>query len=88
MNKATLVFVCSDNDAIAKTKQSFVEFFGMRMIEDVCPNSPVLKMNNSVDSYDMNNVSKFIPENMTVLVVNSDENFSIMSQNYSYVQAG
>jgi hypothetical protein len=88
MNKATLVFVCNDNEAIAKSKQSFVEFFGMRMIEDTCPDSPILKMNNSVDSYDMNNVSKFIPENMTVLVVNSDENFSIMSQNYSYVQAG
>jgi hypothetical protein len=88
MNKATLVFVGNDNEAIAKAKQSFVEFFGMRMIEDTCPDSPILKMNNSVDSYDMNNVSKFIPETMTVLVVNADENFNIMSQNYSYVQAG
>lgn len=86
MNKATLVFVGNDNEAIAKTKQSFVEFFGMRMIEDTCSDSPVLKMNNLVDSYDMNSVGKFIPENMTVLVVNSDENFNIMSQNYTYVQ--
>ena len=88
MNKATLVFVGNDNEAIAKAKQSFVEFFGMRMIEDTCPDSPILKMNNLIDSYDMNNVGKFIPENMTVLVVNADEDSNIMSQNYSYVQAG
>ena len=88
MNKATLVFVCNDNEAIAKAKQSFVEFFGMRMIEDTCPDSPILKMNGTVDTYDMNNVGKCIPDDMTVLVVTADESYNVMSQNYSYVQAG
>ncbi len=88
MNKATLVFVGNDNEAIAKAKQSFMEFFGMRMVEDTCPDSPVLKMNGTVDTYDMNNVSKCIPDNMTVLVITADESFNVMSQNYSYVQAG
>jgi len=88
MNKATLVFVDNDSEAIAKTKQSFIEFFGMRMIEDTCPDAPVLKMNGTVDTYDMNNVGKSIPETMTVLIVNSDESYDIMSKNYSYVQAG
>jgi hypothetical protein len=88
MNKATLVFVCNDNDAIVKVKQSFVEFFGMRMIEDTCPDSPILKMNGTVDSYDMNTVGKFVLDNMTVLVITADESYNIMSQNYSYVQAG
>ena len=86
MNKATLVFVCNDNEAIVKTKQLFVEFFGMRMIEDKCVDFPILKMNTSVNSFDMNSASTFIPETMTVLVINTDENFNIMSQNYSYVE--
>lgn len=86
MNKATLIFVCNDNEAIVKTKQSFVEFFGIRMIEDKCQDFPILKMNTSVDSFDMNNVSVFIPETMTVLVVNSDDKFNIASQNYTYLQ--
>lgn len=88
MNKATLIFVCSDQEAVTKTKQSFVEFFGMRMVADTCPNSPILRMNSTVDSYDMNQLSQYIPENMTVLVVVSDENVDIMSQNYTYVQMG
>ena len=85
MNKSTLVFVGNDNDTIAETKQSFIEFFGMRMIEDKCLDCPILKMNTSVESFDMNAISTFIPETMTVLVVNSDEN--IMSHNYLYLQA-
>lgn len=86
MNKATLIFVCNDNEAIIKAKQSFVEFFGMRMIEDTCPNSSILRMNVIVGGQDMNIVSQFIPENMTVLVLTADENFNIMGQNYTYVQ--
>lgn len=84
MSKTTLIFVCNDNEAIAKTKQSFIEFFGMRMIEDKCPDCPILKMNTPVESFDMNTTSAFIPETMTVLVVNSDEN--IMSHNYLYLK--
>ena len=88
MNKATLVFVCSNQDAVAKTKQAFVEFLGMRMIADTCPNEPIMKMQTTVDSYDMNQLSEHIPENMTVLIVTSDETVDIMSQNYAYVQMG
>jgi hypothetical protein len=88
MVKATLVFVSNDPEAIAKTKQSFVEFFGMRMVADTCPETPILRMNTSVDSYDMNQLSSYIPENMTVLVVTSDESVDIMSQNYVYLQMG
>lgn len=86
MNKATLIFICNDNTAINKTKLSFAEFFGMRMIKDMCSESPILKMNTVVDSYDMNSVSKFIPDNMTVLILTADESFDIESHNYSYVQ--
>ena len=88
MVKATLIFVCNDQEAVAKTKQSFVQFFGMRMIADTCPETPIMRMNTSVDSYDMNQLSSFIPENMTVLVVTSDESVDIMSQNYVYLQMG
>ena len=86
MNKATLIFVCNDNEAIAKAKQSFVEFFGMRMIEYIHSDSPIIKMNTIVGAYDMNNVSQFIPENMTVLVLTADEEFNVMAQNFSYIQ--
>lgn len=88
MVKATLVFVCNDQEAVAKTKQSFVEFLGMRMIADTCPETPIMRMNTTVDSYDMNQLSSFIPENMTVLVVTSDESVDIMSQKYVYLQMG
>lgn len=86
MNKATLVFVCNDQDAIITAKKTFVEFLGMRMIEDVCIDSPILRLQTSVDSYDMNKLSEHIPDHMTVLVVTSDETIDIMSQKYTYVQ--
>lgn len=86
MNKATLIFVCNDNEAITKAKQSFVEFFGTRMVADTCPNFPILKMNTAVSAYDMNSVSQFIPDNMTVLVLTADESIDVTSQNYSYIQ--
>ena len=85
MNKSTLVFVCNDNDTIAETKQSFIEFFGKRMIADTCSGFPILKMNTSVDSFDMSNPSVYIPENLTVLIINSEESFDIMLQTYSYL---
>ena len=88
MIKTTLVFVCNDQEAVAKTKQSFVEFLGMRMIADTCPETPIMRMNTTVDSYDMNQLSSHIPENMTVLVVTSDESVDIMSQKYVYLQMG
>lgn len=86
MNKATLIFVCNDKEAVIKTKQSFVEFFGTRMVADTCPDFPILRMNMVIDSFDMNSVSKFIPEDMTVLVLTADESIDIVSQNYSYIQ--
>ena len=85
MNKSTLVFVGNDNDTIAETKQSFIEFFGKRMIADTCSGLPILKMNTSVDSFDMSNASVYIPDNLTVLIINSEENFDIMLQTYSYL---
>lgn len=88
MVKATLVFVSNNPEAIVKAKQSFVEFLGMRMIADVCIDSPLLRMNSTVDSYDMNQLSSHIPDDMTVLVVTSDESVDIMSQKYTYVQMG
>ena len=88
MVKTTLVFVCNDQEAVAKTKQSFVEFLGMRMIADTCPETPIMRMNTTVDSYDMNQLSSHVPENMTVLVVTSDESVDIMSQKYVYLQMG
>ena len=88
MNKATLIFICNNPEIIAKTKQSFVEFFGMRMIADTCPDSPIMRMNTTVDSYDMNTLSDHIPDNMTVLVLTADESTDIMKQTYAYVQMG
>lgn len=88
MNKATLIFICNDNEAIAKAKQSFVEFFGTRMVADTCLDFPILRMNMVIDSFDMNSVSNFIPGNMTVLVLTADESIDIVSQNYSYIQIG
>lgn len=88
MNKATLIFVCNDNEAITKAKQSFVEFFGTRMVENTCSDFPILKINTAVSAYDMNSVSQFIPDNMTVLVLTADESIDITSQNYSYIQIG
>lgn len=86
MITSTFVFVCNDNDLIAKTKQSFVEFFGMRMIADVCKDSPIMKMNTIVEAFDMNNVNSFIPENMTVLVIKAESDFDIRSLNYTYLK--
>ena len=86
MNKSTLVFVGNDNDTIAETKQSFIEFFGMRMIADICKDSPIMKMNTIVEAFDMNNVNSFIPENMTVLVIKAESDFDIRSLNYSYLK--
>lgn len=88
MDKATLIFVCNDKEAIVKTKSSFVEFFGMRMIEDTCSDFPILRMNTIVSPYDMNNASKFIPDNMMVLILTAGESVDIASQNYSYIQIG
>lgn len=87
MTKTTLVFVSNDLEAIAKAKTSFVEFLGMRMISDTLAGTSVLELNQQLDSYDMNQLSRFIPENMTILCVNSDESFSLSSQNYCYLQA-
>ena len=88
MNKATLIFVCNDNEAITKAKQSFIEFFGMRMIEDTCSDFPILKINTTVSAYDMHSIDQFIPNNMTVLVLTADESVDISSQKYSYIQIG
>ena len=86
MNKTTLIFVCNNNEAITKVKQSFVEYFGTRMVADTCPDFPILRMNMVVDSLDMNSASTIIPDNMTVLVLTADESTDIVSQNYSYIQ--
>ena len=88
MDKATLLFVSDDKEAIISTKSSFVEFFGMRMIEDTCSDFPILRMNTVVDSYDMNNASKFIPDNVMVLILTAGESFDIASMKYSYIQIG
>ena len=85
MNKSTLVFVGNDNDTIAETKQSFIEFFGKRMIADTYSGLPILKMNTLVDPFDMSNASVYIPDNLTVLIINSEESFDIMLQTYSYL---
>lgn len=86
MTKTTLVFISNDSEAIAKAKTSFVEFLGMRMISNTLAGTPVLELNQQLDSYDMNQLSGFIPEDMTILCVNSDEPFNLLSQNYCYLQ--
>lgn len=88
MNKATLVFVCNDPEAVAAVKKTFVEYFGTRMIEEVNPDYPVIRMRNTVDSYDMNQLSNNIPDNMTVLVITEDESIDITANNYLYASVG
>lgn len=87
MNKATLIFVSNDTEAVAEVKQKFVEYFGTRMVENDNPYYPILRMSTIVDGADMNRLSAQIPDDMTVLVFTEDESIDVVANRYLYIKA-
>ena len=62
MKEIILLFIGSykDSEIIPTLKEKVKEYLGNRMISDDCSDSPILKLNQSLDASDVSNICQMI----------------------------